>query len=116
MIDRKSSIVVFKVYFQRCCSKCCWWKNTQQRRAKRNTRKGIKIEEILPNNFEVQLSKICEETTHNGFDKNEFTKQFKIENNVSLFDFRQVKELEYALNLLKEGGRIKVVSKKMLQK
>lgn len=75
-----------------------------------------KIEEILSNNFEVQPNKIDEKTTHNGFDKNEFTKQFKKENNISLVDFRQVKELEYALNLLKEGGRIKVVSKKIQDK
>jgi RHS repeat-associated protein len=34
-----SSFAGFIILSQRCFRKCCWWKNTQQRRARRNTRK-----------------------------------------------------------------------------
>lgn len=72
----------------------------------------LKIEETLSNDFEISLSKIHDEITRNGFDKNEFMKLFREKNRHSLHEFRQAKKIAFALKLLKEGHNVKEVSKK----
>lgn len=71
------------------------------------------IEDVLNKDFETPICSIYDQIQKNGFDKNEFIKLFKERNQKGLYQYRQLKKMEFALGLLDEGYKIKEISKRV---